>query len=376
MREGEKKRRMNVVSSVAMLAMLSVGAEEEAASSWAVPRTDYEFQFPRDHGSHPEFKIEWWYLTGHLLSGDRRFGFQATFFRLGQRPEPVPSDESFGDAQLYMAHMGLADPANDRFIREERLSRAGWDARAAPGDLDVRNGNWRLVRRGSRIELTGSVRAEAVVSLTLRAHEPLVVFGEDCVSRKGPEDTAASYYLTYPRLEARGTVEWGGETREVAGELWMDHEISSGQLSDDQVGWDWACIQFFDGRELMGYVLRTADGGVSEWSRLFWIDRKGKLTRQRPGDYRWIHDGRWESPETGAVYPVSPMLKTRDPESGETRRLRLRPLMKRQEIVGGAGGVSYWEGACDAVDEATGEVVGRAYLEMTGYADDIGERLR
>jgi predicted secreted hydrolase len=351
---------------------------------WSVPRAGQALAFPRDHGSHPDFKIEWWYLTGHLFAGERRLGFQATFFRLGRQPLAPTESEAFAGEQLFLAHMGLSDPAGGVFLHEERLNRAGWDAASAEGDLDLFNGNWSLRRDPSAelgpgriaLLLEGGIRAEASLSLRLEAEKDLVVFGEDGISRKGPEGTAASYYLTFPRLRAEGLVRIGGQSYEVEGEAWMDHEISSSQLDEDQIGWDWTCVQFFDGRELMGYVLRTVSGPPSPWSRLVWIDGEGALVHQAPDSYQWRHEGSWKSPETGAVYPVSPLIVAADPASGEERRLRLLPLMPAQEIVGRSGGVSYWEGACDVRDEGSGEIVGRAFLEMTGYAGGVAERLR
>lgn len=355
-------------------ALLSQGLAEGPA--WSLPRPGNELVFPRDHGSHPDFRIEWWYLTGHLLTDEKRFGFQATFFRLGREPIPDSGEKPFGDSQLYLAHMAVSDPVEGIFLHEERLNRGGWDAGAEVGDLGVHNGNWRLERRGGRIALSGSVRNEASFSLALRPHKPQVIFGENGVSRKGPEGTAASYYITFPRLEVEGELWLEGTRHEVGGEAWMDHEISSSQLDRNQVGWDWASIQLFDGREIMGYVLRTKEGGVSEYSSLYWIDAEGGLTYRRSGEFAWVHEGRWQSSKTGAVYPVSPVIETTDPATERRRRFRLRPYLPDQEIAGGAGGVAYWEGACDVIDEETGEAVGRAFLEMTGYADDMGRFLR
>lgn len=346
------------------------------AEVWNVPRVGHVLSFPRDHGSHPDFKIEWWYLTGHLESGARRFGFQATFFRLGQKPVGVPAGEDFGTEQLYLAHMGLSDPKTGRFLHEERLNRGGWDAGAKVEDLDVFNGNWSLHRDGNGMELLGSIRAEVALALRLDPEKAHVVFGEDGISRKGPEGTAASYYITWPRLAAKGKLNLGQEQFEVTGSAWMDHEISSSQLDENQIGWDWTCIQFTDGREIMGYVLRTKEGGISPYSKLVWIDRRGALAHVKSSEFQWKHDGIWKSPATEASYPISPLIVVRDPASGEERRLRLLPLLENQEISGGAGGVSYWEGACEVRDESSGAPVGRAYLEMTGYADDIGQKLR
>jgi predicted secreted hydrolase len=362
------------VSVIGLLAALVSG--EARAAEWNVPRVGHVLSFPRDHGSHPDFKIEWWYLTGHLFAGERRFGFQATFFRLGQQPVEVPVGEDFGTEQFYLAHMGLSDPATGKFLHEERLNRGGWDAGAKAGDLDVHNGNWSLKRDETGMSLEGTILSEATMSLRLVPKKGHVIFGEEGISRKGPEGTAASYYITYTRLAAEGTIMIAGEEVGVTGEAWMDHEISSSQLDRNQIGWDWACLQFFDGREIMGYVLRTDEGKPSDFSKLVWIAEDGGLTHVRHGDYDWRHEGSWTSPVTGATYPISPLIVTTDPKSGEERQFRLVPLMEDQEMVGAAGGVSYWEGACDVRDEITGEVVGRAYLEMTGYADDIGEKLR
>lgn len=365
-----------LITSVALgFSFLNLAFADEEFE-WSVPEVGHELTFPKDHGSHPDFKIEWWYITGHLYAESRRFGFQATFFRLGQEPVDVAAGDSFGESQIYMTHMGLSDPETGRFLHEERLNRAGWDAGAKVGGLEVFNGDWKLVERGSGMHLVGSIKSEAAFDLQLTPHKRHVIFGEEGISRKGPEGTAASYYITFPRIDVEGTLRLEGKDHEVYGEAWMDHEISSSQLDRNQIGWDWACFQFFDGREIMGYVLRTDSGEPSEYSKLVWIDPEGNLTHQKLGEYQWIHEGDWESPETGAVYPITPVIETVDPMSGEKRRFQLVPTMPNQEMANSSGGVSYWEGACDIIDLDTGDAVGKAFLEMTGYADDIGERLR
>ncbi len=351
-------------------------ADVSLGQDWQVPDPAHTLSFPRDHGSHPNFKIEWWYITGHLESKGRRFGFQATFFRLGQKPGSEKPDELLGNSQLYLAHMGISDPVNKIFLHEERLNREGWNAGASVNDLDVHNANWSLKRTGKSMRLSGSVRADASWDLELIPQKGPIIFGEDGVSRKGPEGTASSYYITYPRIDALGSIRIKDESFEVTGEAWMDHEISSSQLDRSQIGWNWTCIQFNDGREIMGYVLRTADGENSPYSRLVWIGESGRLHHLTLQDYQWEHGGSWTSPESGATYPISPTITALDPKTGENRILRLQPLMPDQEMTGTAAGISYWEGACDVLDEVSGKVVGRAFLEMTGYADDIGEKLR
>ena len=329
---------------------------------FAVPRPGHVFTFPRDHGSHPEFKIEWWYITGHLFAeGGRRFGYQATFFR------SAAPDKS---THLYLAHMALIDVGAGKFHHQERLNQSGWDAHAATDTLDVRNGPWSLRfidAATERMELHGGVRGEVGFTLTLAPAKPLVVFGENSVSRKGSAPTAASYYLTFTRLSTEGMLTLGDERLRVTGESWMDHEISSSQLDQNQVGWDWVSIHFNDGRELMVYRLRLRDGSADPASSLTWVDAAGGKQKR---DFQWNVIDRWTSPATGASYPSRVRLITTDPATGKPAALTLVPLALDQELTGSLGGIPYWEGACRVLD-AEGREVGNAYMELTGYAKDL-----
>jgi predicted secreted hydrolase len=373
------------------------------AEGFSVPQPNPVFVFPRDHGAHPDFKIEWWYLTGHLYTSEavpRRFGFQATFFRnaaprdaAAVRPGTGSNPPAFGHDQIYLAHMALLDAGTGRFLHQERLNRAGWNASAATDTLDVVNGDWSLsfskspqplqtmpkaanqslidkkplTRDGEDaalpLRLIGGIRADARFDFTLTPVKPLVLFGDAGYSRKGSAPTAASYYLTYSRLAAAGTLTLDGVVLPVSGTAWMDHEISSSQLDENQVGWDWLSVQFNDGRELMFYALRNTDGSFDPASTLTWIDRDGKPTR---APYRWEALTRWTSPHTGASYPQRIRLTTTDPANGSERVLLVEPLHPDQELGGTLGGVTYWEGACRILD-AGGRELGSAYLELTGY---------
>jgi len=336
------------------------------AEGFAVPQPGKVFSFPRDHGSHPEFKLEWWYVTGHLYAKEgRRFGFQATFFRQAAPDRSV---------QLHLAHMAVFDAATGKFYHQERLNRAGWDAGSSVETLDVKQGNWSLRLSdpaagagAERIELRGGVRAEAALALTLVPAKPLVIFGENSVSRKGAAPTAASYYLTFSRLKAEGELTLGEEKFAVTGEAWMDHEISSSQLDKNQVGWDWVSVQFTDGRELMMYRLRTREGGADPASTLTWVDAKS-ATQKKP--FGWEVLDTWKSAATGAVYPSRVAITTTDPATGAAVRYTIEPLAREQELVGSLGGISYWEGAC-RVRDASGREVGSGFMELTGYAAEL-----
>ena len=369
------------------------------AEGYAVPQPGRRFEFPSDHGAHPEFKLEWWYVTGHLVAaGERRFGFQATFFR---RAGPLDragtntmsaanitnivattgaaadgSSPFFRSDEVHLAHMAVLDVRTGKFVFQERLNRRGWDADATTNGLHAWNGNWSLRMTNATtqgMELVGSVRAEAAFHLALTPEKPLVVFGENGVSRKGVSPTAASHYLTFTRLKTAGTLRLGTETFAVQGRSWMDHEISSSQLDPGQAGWDWACLQLHDGRDLMAYRMRGKDGSTDPFSTLAWVDANGRVTHVGAGQFSWQATGTARHPRSGVSYPNRVKLVTTDPGTGAVVELHLEPLAPHQELDGGLSGIPYWEGACRVLDGQRREV-GAAFLELTGYAGALGGR--
>lgn len=380
------------------LARLDLRAEEISPQNrpeFALPQPGRIFQFPADHGSHPEYKIEWWYITGHLTSeGGQRHGFQATFFRRsGDRrantdTASVPLTPStsatplFATDEFFLAHMAWLDVATGTFRHEERLNRRGWDAQADIRKLQLRNGNWSLKDLGPdadgklTLELRGGIQADLFWRMTLRPQKPLVIFGTNGVSRKAREPSAASHYLTFSRMSVSGELRRGSssKTERIEGEAWMDHEISSSQLGQGQVGWDWTCIQLFDGRELMAYRMRRDDGSRDPFSTVAWIDKSGRVSQWGSDRFQWLGDGQWKSPRSGGVYPAAVLLSVPESDGSPGPTLRIEPLCADQELPGGIGGIPYWEGAC-RVRDAQGKEIGRAFVEMTGYAGNLRRAL-
>lgn len=154
----------------------------------------------------------------------------------------------------------------------------------------------------------------------------------------------------------------------------MDHEISSSQLGQGQVGWDWTCIQLFDGRELMAYRMRRDDGSTDPFSTVAWIEADGRVSQWGPDRFTWRGEGQWKSPRSGGVYPAAVLLSVPEPDGSPGPTLRIEPLCADQELPGGIGGIPYWEGAC-RVRDAQGKEIGRAFVEMTGYAGNLRRAL-
>jgi len=289
------------------------------------------FVFPRDHGAHPEFRTEWWYVTGWL---EGPVGFQITFFRA--RPEEQSNNpSSFNPRQIILAHAALADPRRGELLTDQRAARAGFSL--AHAELD-RTGvwvdDWRLELQGDRYQARISGR-DIDLDLTLFAGKP-VLQGEAGFSRKGNRPEEASYYYSRPQMNVVGNV----NGRKVTGSAWLDHEWSSAYLAPEAAGWDWCGINMLDGSSLMAFQMR---------------DRKGGIHYTSPGaTFKVLRT--WKSPRTGVEYPVS--MQVND--------LRLEPLMDDQEFDARAATATiYWEGAVRAF-KGDAEV-GRGYLELTGY---------
>jgi predicted secreted hydrolase len=337
-----------------------------AAQPFRVARPGYVFQFPRDHGAHPDFATEWWYFTGHLWSADgRRYGYQLTFFRRSMPGSGWTGSPAWRTDQIHLAHAAFTQVAEGRFQFEERLNREGLPAAAARSGLELRNASWSArMGRNQRIHLSFSVQ-DAALELDLDPATPPVIFGEAGVSRKGADPSAASHYITFPRLASTGRLRQAGQDTLLHGQSWMDHEFSSSQLSPGQVGWDWAGIQLRDGRSLMVYRLRRQDGGQDPWSTLTEVAPDGRILRTTR-DFQLTGDA-WRAP-SGASYPLPLRLRA----WGQS--WTLEPLVPDQELRTRTGAsITYWEGAC-RVRDGHGLEIGDAYVELTGYAHTMQGR--
>jgi len=340
---------------------------------FALPSETKALEFPRDHGSHPEFKSEWWYLTGHLEGPEPedRFGFQLTFFRSATVPanqEP----EAAQPKQIYMAHAAFLNKSTGEHFYEERLNRDGWNADAAVGRLSVFNGNWQIeMVDETREEMMArfSINGQQRFELSLIPSKPKTLFGENGVSRKGKDPDAKSYYITFTRLAASGSLTIGPRRMPISGLVWMDHEFSSSQLSEGQIGWNWSSLILDDGSELMAYVMRREDGQVDAYSQMYIIDPEGRATRYSSSQFNWAPIDFWKSPHNEARYPIEYAISWTDSD-GRAQTLTIRSTPKDQEMSGPISGFTYYEGA-GAVYDQNGENIGKSYTELTGYRESL-----
>jgi predicted secreted hydrolase len=326
-------------------------------------RRGTELHFPGDHGAHPDFRTEWWYITGWVQAPSRGdLGIQVTFFRARPRlQEGNPS--AFAPRQILFAHAALADPRYGRLRHAQRSARAGFDlAQARMETTDVWLGDWSLRLAGetyaARIET-----AEFDFDLRFHAQQSIMLQGQDGFSRKGPRPVQASYYYSRPHLAVSGNVRSADNLVQVSGRAWLDHEWASEYMPEEARGWDWAGINLGDGGALMAFRMRAKKGGA-HWAAATWRDARGSARSFAPAQVRFTPQRRWRSPRTGVEYAVQMALRVGD------RELELQPLMDDQELDARAStDTIYWEGAVRAFER--GREVGRGYLELTGYGSGV-----
>lgn len=332
------------------------------------------FEFPADHGPHPRFRSEWWYVTGNLADSDHReFGFQLTFFRFAlapqsQRPtaKPAPWTSAWRSSQVFMGHFAISDVGAQRFYSAERMQRDALGlAGAVAAPFRVWLGGWEMAAASAQpgifpLHLRAQER-EFGMNLELGAGKPLILNGDRGLSQKSSEPGNASYYYSYSRLPAHGSVRVGADTYQVAGQAWIDREWSTSALSPAQTGWDWFALQLADGTELMLYQLRRADGSIDSASSGTWVGPQGKTVLLGAGDVRVEVLSHWSSNVDGKRYPSSWRVSV--PKA--SLQLTVEPKLKDQEM---RHSVRYWEGAVRALGESQGQVVtGEGYVELTGY---------
>ena len=332
-------------------------------------RSPKAFEFPLDHGAHPGFKNEWWYITGNLGdSGGRRFGFQFTLFRNALSPEPIDSASRWTTNQIYLAHVALTDVQQKKYYNDERFSRGAMDlAGVSLAPFKAWLEDWRLTAEGEgdcatcmRLHLTLSTD-EFSLDLALSNTKPVVFHGDSGLSRKGETPGNASYYYSYTRLESHGRIKVNDVVYDVNGQSWLDHEWSTSSLQDDQVGWDWFSIQLSDQTELMLFQLRHERDSTKNFLYGTYVAPDGLTTQLGRSGFTIDSTQNWTSPVTGVVYPAGWRLSI--PKEG--LELMLTPLLHAQEQN---TSFTYWEGAVSVQGAKYDQPMqGHGYVELTGY---------
>ena len=341
-------------------------------SGYARAFSPREFRFPEDHGSHPEFRTEWWYFTGNLRTENgRHFGFQFTIFRNSISPDSLQRTSHWASNQIYMGHFAVTDVESKKFHSFERFSRGANQlagAQAKPFRVWLEDWAVEAINKKSEDPIpVMRIRAEendVSIDFTLRSTKPIMLQGDQGLSQKGSEAGNASYYYSLTRLEAEGIIQIENDRSNVSGLAWLDREWSTSALDTNQVGWDWFSLQLDDGREIMYYQIRNRNGQADEFSSGKIIESDGETRRILSEEITIDVLKKWKSPR-GGEYPSR--WKINIPK--EKMELKIIPFLENQELD---VSVRYWEGAVQINGTANGVLItGQGYVELTGYAEGI-----
>ena len=311
----------------------------------------YKFSFPLDHGTHDDYLFEWWYLTAILDDQiGREFGVQFTIFR---RALSTHSDSSnpWRTGQVYMGHFAVSDIQAETHWDDERFSRghpglAG--AQIEPFRVFVED--WELASQSASyfpLKLSAGT-PDYRVSLSIDRGKPMVLHGTNGYSQKS--SVHASYYYTFSRLPTTGTLEIDGEEHVVSGFAWLDREWSSQILSEPYRGWYWFSLNFDDGRELVVFELHADESDVTTLPTAIWIEPDGNTALISAENWSITPSRYWKS------YPVEWTL--------EIEGIPYLIAAKFDNQVMDTS-ITYWEGVVEVREANT--VVGRGYMELTGY---------
>jgi len=343
------------------------------ANEWRQAVGPWKWAFPRDHGSHPEFRTEWWYFTGNLTDpSKKRFGYQLTFFRQGVLFKANDPSHPWAIRDIHLAHFTLTDVSAGQFWYADRASRKGPGlAGATEEGMHVWLLNWMVRMEGNKIKI-GARHQGMELFLELNPRKPLVFHGKNGLSQKGPIEGQASYYFSYTDLEAKGSMNTPASQASIRvnGISWFDHEFGSNQLTPNQAGWDWFSLHLSEGQDLMIYFLRRKDGTVEPSSSGTLVTRSGDAIHLKLSDMSVEVVDYWKSPRSGGKYPSRWKIKI----PSARIEMEINSLVPSQELLTeGSTGVIYWEGAVAGKGTSGGKpITCEGYVELTGYAGSLG----
>ena len=311
--------------------------------------------FPADHGPHPEFRIEWWYVTANLTDANgAAYGAQWTLFR--QATKPGAQFEGWANQQVWMGHAAVTRADTHRST--ETFARGGIGQAGVQTDpfvawidaWEMRGLDGWDANRIAPLQLTATA-TDFNYSLKLDADRPLVLQGDHGFSRKS-ERGQASYYCSQPFFKSAGRITIDDKAIDVTGRAWMDREWSSQPLASDQTGWDWLSLHFTTGEKLMLFRVRQTDG--NHYGSGNWIPPDGKTVQLASADI--VMTPKSVSEIAGRKIPTAWHIAI--------PRLALAidcVALNKSSWMGTS--FPYWEGPISFA----GSHKGVGYLEMTGY---------
>jgi len=350
----EMMKKLSLIALILLIYTLAFGQEYLDVTD------DYTVKVPEDFFYKKDYRVQWWYFTGHLFDErGREFGYELTFFVVNVQKRDYTS--RFGVNRIYISHFAVSDIAGNAFHFSDKADSGVYEyAGAYDKQLKVWTGKNVLDGTYEKMHVKASDGNKSI-DLHLKPVKPLVLNGKNGYSRKSEESPLiASVYFSYTQMNTQGKLTIGDKVYHVKGKSWFDREISTKGLSEKQAGWDWFAIQLDDNREIMIYMLRNKNGSLDPYSSGTFVYQNGRYRMLSKDDFSITVLSHYNSEKTGARYHSQWEIKI----PSEKLILSITPLIQDQEVLAfSSTGNYYWEGAC----RVEGSARGKAYVEMTGY---------
>ena len=317
------------------------------------------WEFPKDHGIHPTYDTEWYYITGHLVDTNNELhGFQVTFFR--HKLTKVPDNFSLWNSpHLYTAHFAFTNGRDETFNHYETMGRESYKiAKGMSGNMGIHINDWSLSMKGNIIFIDITT-TDGQFKLKLESVKPITFHGTNGYSQKSASTDHFSYYYSFTRLKGSGSYQTSDNHLIFSdASAWMDREIFNQLLDNDQIGWDWFAIQLDDGSDIMAFRVRSETNG--DYFSGTHIKPNGDTTKLSKKDFQLTILDTWKSPISDASYPIKwnveiPKFKY---SLIITARFNFQELKNTIPFP-----FYYWEGQ----SLVSGSHNGRAYMELVGY---------
>ena len=344
------------------------------ANKWKLALPGYKYNFPSEHRSHPNFKIEWWYFSGNVKDeSGNKYSFMLTFFRRGLRLEKTSevNRSRWALNNLYFSHFSVYSAKKNKHYFSEKISRGALgQAGASTEKFKVWIDDWKAEiadRNQPNKILIFAKKDKLYLDFELEPQKNPVIHGTNGISQKSSGVGQASHYYSFTRLKVNGSLSIEGKRITVNGSAWMDHEFGSNQLGKEQIGWDWFSIQLSNNTELMLYLMRNKSGSYDLTSSGSLIASDGSVIHLSLNDFKIKNKRFWKSKKSKALYPVEWVIEV----PKYNINLKIKALHEKQELdTAKSTQIIYWEGGINVEGLSQGiSVNGVGFVEMTGYAE-------
>ncbi len=340
---------LRLMMLISLLMTISVGSYSQlfkpmktAGAFKSGTETHSLIALPEDDAPH-EVKMEWWYYNGHLVTqSGKKYSFHDSLFLVNT-----------GISQM-VNHVSLTDHQSGQHYIDQR-STAGNLSIGTVNRFDFTTDHWSLAG-GNGVDKLIATTPEFNFNIDLTSTQVPVFHGNDGVISLGA--AGSSYYYSRTRMAIVGTLNVNGQTENVTGLAWFDHQW--GDFSTTQLSWDWFSLQLDNQSDVMIYQLRDKANQPILNTCSYTKDGNTEILSSK--DFTLTKGQQWHSSKTDINYPIAWQIVI----PSKNMDLSTHSINNDSEFDASLTSYNvYWEGAI----KVTGSHTGVGFMELNGYSN-------